>query len=1372
MTTNIDSVKNEANKPSSEATETKKNDMSLLSPPPLKIVSPVGMRPTISRQFSEQVTIRRRDSIKSIKQQRSSCTSFIETESNLLRMKNKNLNNSDPSLNSSFRDLILNKQGSNNPPPMSSSSSIARSSSYLAYPQVPCRPLSPAINQTIDGTQSPNTLSPASGTPHFMFGAAPSHTVVTPTVNRSFIHALDTSRRWSLASLPSSGYGTNTPSSVLSSSNSSSQDHLHQLLGGLHQTFNDFSISNNNKYSSSENIHDGVRKIKTRPRSRSLSPTRHAASYQSEVMLLNHVYHERFPKAITQMEENLESLLRSKEDTNLISCPYPAWNFVQLQTMEMIKECLKKSHDKTLTVTYFYEILSSLSNLMSEATEKSGGSTYPPVMKLVKKLMMIIARPSRLLECLEFSPEDYYKVISEAEDEAKKKSFISNEIPHYILTKLGITNSGDADNFRSDPEPTTSQLEMRAKEDVNEVTADDFQTIKLISNGAYGAVHLVRHIETRQRYALKRINKQNLGLRNQIEQVFCERDILTFVENPFVVSLYCSFQTQHHLCMVLEYVEGGDVASLLKNLGVLPGYLAQQYFAETVLALEYLHFYGIIHRDLKPDNLLITALGHIKLTDFGLSKVGLMSRTTNLYETYLDRSQQFVDGQVNGTPQYIAPEVIVNSGYGAPVDWWSAGICLYEFLVGVVPFFGDTPDELFGQVMTEDLVWPDADDEGSVPPIAIDIVTKLLNRDPVARLGSHGAIEVKNHPYFTSLHWDQLLRQKAEFVPQLDNEEDTSYFDTRSDRYNHNDFDTSSLTTSLKNSTLNDALRGFTSCNHKYSQSLQSCRKLKLTPKLSTPETCSSPDPLQLPSFSSDPFIYKPPDDAIKCDVISDARRTRSGGSSLTSEDFEPPLTSTPRSKPRHRKQPEAGELGGIRKSRSMSADSPILHEDPVPKPPIPTSTIAPPKPPENAILRRLSSHSSTGSLHHLTTVQAARRHSHLLHDASEYDVTMTSSFKPSVDSHELLHRRLHATHSASRGESRRSRSFKRNIIKSSSASSLQLIIPSIEDTLPASPLASPRSHHHTAIRISNPSSRDSSPGRSFSPVQGSPRPAITLDSSQLVNGLGFKSKAIPVYIGTRSRSFVLHHIVTDVDPDGQAYACGLRVRDLITHINGEVVQGLLHTDVMKLLHRSRQKIVILAVPISSTTIFMGKRDVKRGRSRLLRLKKKRYASRSSSSLGGASVDTVVAPSSVYLHHLYTHRTPSLKRRSSVLRHTRSNDMRGKSPLLSSSRTITNKSSSLEVDLPGSKHSLSKSADLGSFQESSVFRRCSSGSDPNISFKSPNSSSEITSESSDVTTDCHQPTSRPFSLQVPDDVTTTSLMTSSPSTCSASHRSW
>lgn len=304
------------------------------------------------------------------------------------------------------------------------------------------------------------------------------------------------------------------------------------------------------------------------------------------------------------------------------------------------------------------------------------------------------------------------------------------------------------------------------------------------------AVYLVRHKLIGERFAMKKIKKHNLVLRNQLQQVFTERDIMTFTDNPFVVALVCTFETKKHLCMVMEYVEGGDVATLIKNMGPLPLDMARTYFAEATLAVEYLHNYGIIHRDLKPDNLLITSLGHIKLTDFGLSKIGLMNLTTNFYEgdSFMrdHYCKEFNDKQICGTPQYLAPEVILRQCYGKTVDWWSMGIILYEFLTSVAPFNGNTPEELFSNVINGELLWPDDNDElVHIPDDAKQLIIGLLAHDPLKRLGANGAAEIKQHLFFINLDWNNLLRTKAEFIPQLDGPDDTSYFDTRSERYNH-----------------------------------------------------------------------------------------------------------------------------------------------------------------------------------------------------------------------------------------------------------------------------------------------------------------------------------------------------------------------------------------------------------------------------------------------------------------------------------------------------------------------------------------------------------------------------------------------------------
>ncbi|XP_073525390.1 microtubule-associated serine/threonine-protein kinase 3-like [Phyllobates terribilis] len=311
----------------------------------------------------------------------------------------------------------------------------------------------------------------------------------------------------------------------------------------------------------------------------------------------------------------------------------------------------------------------------------------------------------------------------------------------------------------------------------------DYETSKLISSGAFGAVYLVHHKDSQQIFAMKKIAKKNLDTPKEVEWAYLERDILTFADCPFVTSMLCSFPTRSHLCMVMEYVGGGDCRTLLTRYGPFPVLMARLYFAEAVLAVEYLHSYGVVHRDLKPDNLLITSAGHIKVTDFGLSKVGLMIPKTNTHkESMEDITREFMDTGDCGTPNYKAPEIILNKGCGRPVDWWSMGIILYEFLVGSVPFDGDSLTDVYKSIVTGDIIW---DFDHAPHPNAQDLITDLLRTNPAHRLGTGGACEIKSCSFLCELDFDNLLSQKPEYVPPLLSDVDTSLFINHADIEKH-----------------------------------------------------------------------------------------------------------------------------------------------------------------------------------------------------------------------------------------------------------------------------------------------------------------------------------------------------------------------------------------------------------------------------------------------------------------------------------------------------------------------------------------------------------------------------------------------------------
>ncbi|CAH9139734.1 unnamed protein product [Cuscuta epithymum] len=362
----------------------------------------------------------------------------------------------------------------------------------------------------------------------------------------------------------------------------------------------------------------------------------------------------------------------------------------------------------------------------------------------------------------------------------------------HIEEEKGDSPTSAADEESSIDEDTIRSLRASPihQSSKDRTSIEDFEIIRPISRGTFGRVFLAKKRATGDLFAIKVLRKADMIRKNAVENILAERDILISVRNPFVVRFFYSFTCRDNLYLVMEYLNGGDMFSLLRNLGCFEEDTACVYIAEVILALEYLHSLNIIHRDLKPDNLLIGPEGHIKLTDFGLSKAGLINSTDDLSRpsnsTFLEddkpkvksslQRDQRQKSSVVGTPDYLAPEILLGMEHGSTADWWSVGVIVFELLVGIPPFNAEQPQQIFNNIMNRDIPWPKVPDEISFE--AYDFINKLLCENPNQRLGSTGAGEVKQHQFFKNISWDTLSRQKAAFIPAAE-PHDTSYFMSR-----------------------------------------------------------------------------------------------------------------------------------------------------------------------------------------------------------------------------------------------------------------------------------------------------------------------------------------------------------------------------------------------------------------------------------------------------------------------------------------------------------------------------------------------------------------------------------------------------------------
>lgn len=270
---------------------------------------------------------------------------------------------------------------------------------------------------------------------------------------------------------------------------------------------------------------------------------------------------------------------------------------------------------------------------------------------------------------------------------------------------------------------------------------DDFTLLKVIGKGSYAKVMLVSRGD--EVYAMKMLRKEHIVKRNQVQHTKTERNILEAVNHPFIVTLHFAFQTPKKLFFILELCQGGELFFHLGRAGRFSEGRARFYACEVLLAVEYLHRLNIIYRDLKPENILLDADGHVKITDFGLSKEGV--------------DDHFSAKSSCGTPEYLAPEIVGKRGHGKAVDWYSLGALIFEMLTGWPPFYSRDRAKLFARICAAELTYPPY-----IRPGTSDILNHLLAKDPQRRLGStHDGEEVMAHPWFAGVDWRSVLEKRV-----------------------------------------------------------------------------------------------------------------------------------------------------------------------------------------------------------------------------------------------------------------------------------------------------------------------------------------------------------------------------------------------------------------------------------------------------------------------------------------------------------------------------------------------------------------------------------------------------------------------------------
>ena len=387
--------------------------------------------------------------------------------------------------------------------------------------------------------------------------------------------------------------------------------------------------------------------------------------------------------------------------------------------------------------------------------------------------MMTVKTLDQLLQENIISKRTYDKVILSKQYIERKYNLKSKKNLEFknFLSQLNLYNikQSQINNIRKEIFLNQKEKYRKSRE---KQSIRQYESLSIIGRGAFGEVHVCREKNTGNIYAIKKMKKEVLIEKNQLIHIRNEQYFMSNVKNEWIVDLKASFQEGGYLFLVMEYCPGGDLMNLLIEKDILTEKEAKFYLAELILAIESIHKLDCIHRDIKPDNILIDSDGHIKLSDFGLAKVSekIFEQNSNNKGTH-NKNYSCV-----GTAFYVAPEVLKKTGYGPEIDWWSAGVIFYEMLVGYAPFCSKETKEACHKVMNwEKYLEIPKKIKMKMSDEAQDLIHKLISNKN-KRLGKNGAEEIKQHPFFDDINWDNIRNMKAPFIPYLENEYDTKYF--------------------------------------------------------------------------------------------------------------------------------------------------------------------------------------------------------------------------------------------------------------------------------------------------------------------------------------------------------------------------------------------------------------------------------------------------------------------------------------------------------------------------------------------------------------------------------------------------------------------